>query len=61
MRLHATDALRLGQDLPVAIGGWMDPRAGQDNIVREMFLTLPEPELRPFGRAARTPTPFRLR
>ena len=32
------------------IGGWVDPRAGLDNVEKIKFLTLPGPELRPSGR-----------
>jgi hypothetical protein len=35
------------------MGGWVDPRAGQDDVKRK-FLTLPGLELRPLGRPARS-------
>jgi hypothetical protein len=34
------------------IGGWVDPRAGLDNVEKRKYLTLPGPELRPLGRPA---------
>jgi hypothetical protein len=36
------------------IGGWVDPRAGLDNVKKRKFLTLPGLELRPLGRPARS-------
>jgi hypothetical protein len=36
------------------IGGWVSPGAGLDDVKRK-FLTLPELELRPLGRLARSP------
>jgi hypothetical protein len=35
------------------IGGWVDLRAGLDDLEKRKFLTLPRLELRPFGRPAR--------
>jgi hypothetical protein len=32
------------------IGGWVHPRAGQDDVKKRRFLTLPGLELRPLGR-----------
>jgi hypothetical protein len=32
------------------IGGWVDPRAGLDDMEKWKFLTLPGLELRPLGR-----------
>jgi hypothetical protein len=32
------------------IGGWVDPRAGLDDVEKIKFLTLPGLELRPLGR-----------
>jgi hypothetical protein len=32
------------------IGGWVDPRAGLDDMEKRQFLTLLGLELRPFGR-----------
>jgi hypothetical protein len=34
------------------IGGWVDPRAGLDNVEKRKFLTLMGLELRPLGRPA---------
>jgi hypothetical protein len=34
------------------IGGWLDPRAGLDNVEKRKFLTLPGLELRPLTRPA---------
>jgi hypothetical protein len=36
------------------IGGWVDLRAGLDDREKGKFLTLPELELRPLGRPARS-------
>jgi hypothetical protein len=36
------------------IGGWVDLRAGLDNLEKRKFLTSPGLELRPLGRLART-------
>jgi hypothetical protein len=35
------------------IGGWVDPRAGLDDVEERKFLTLAGLELRPLGRPAR--------
>jgi hypothetical protein len=35
------------------IGGWVDPRAGLDDVVKRKFFTLPGLELRPLDRPAR--------
>jgi hypothetical protein len=43
------------------IGGWVDPRADLDNVENRKFLTLPELELRPLGRPARSQSLCRLR
>jgi hypothetical protein len=32
------------------IGGWVDPRAGLDDVEKRKLLTLPGLELRPLGR-----------
>jgi hypothetical protein len=32
------------------VRGWVDPRAGLDDVEKRKFLTLPELELRPLGR-----------
>jgi hypothetical protein len=36
------------------IGGWVDPRAGLDDVERRKFLTLPRFELRSLGRPGRS-------
>jgi hypothetical protein len=36
------------------IGGWVDPRPGLDDVEKRQLLTLPELELRPLGRPARS-------
>jgi hypothetical protein len=36
------------------IGGWVDPRAGLDDVEKRKFLTLPGLELRPLARPARS-------
>jgi hypothetical protein len=36
------------------IRGWVDLRAGLDNLEKRKFLTLPGLELRPLGRPARS-------
>jgi hypothetical protein len=36
------------------IGGWVDPRAGLDDLEKRKFLTLRGLELRPLGRPARS-------
>jgi hypothetical protein len=43
-----------------SIGGWVDPRAGLDDVEKRKFLTLPGPELRPLGRPARSQSLHRL-
>jgi hypothetical protein len=43
------------------IGGWVDPRAGLDNVEKKKFLALPELELRPLGRPARSQSLYQLR
>jgi hypothetical protein len=43
------------------IGGWVNPRAGLDDMERRKFLTLPGLELRPLGRPARSQLLDRLR
>jgi hypothetical protein len=44
-----------------SIGGWVDPRAGLNNVKKRKFLILPGLELRPFGRPARSQSLYRLR
>jgi hypothetical protein len=43
------------------IGGWVDPRAGLDDVQKRKFLTLPELELRPLCHPARSQSLYRLR
>jgi hypothetical protein len=42
------------------IGGWVDPRAGLDDVEKRTFLTLPGLELLPLGRPARSQSLYRL-
>jgi hypothetical protein len=39
----------------------VDPRAGLDAVEKRKFLTLPDLELRPVGRPARSQSLYRLR
>jgi hypothetical protein len=43
------------------VGGWVDPRAGLDDLEKRKFLILPRLELRPLGRPARSQSLYRLR
>jgi hypothetical protein len=43
------------------IGGWVDPRAGLDDVEKRILLTVPGLELRPLGRPARSQSQYRLR
>jgi hypothetical protein len=43
------------------IGGWMDPRAGLDDMKKRKIFTLPGLELRHLGRPARNQSLHRLR
>jgi hypothetical protein len=43
------------------IGGWVDPRAGLDDVKKRKLLTLTGLELRPLGRPARSQSLYRLR
>jgi hypothetical protein len=43
------------------IGGWVDPRAGLDNLEKTQFLTLQGLKLRPLRRPARSQSLYRLR
>jgi hypothetical protein len=43
------------------IGGWLDPRAGLDDVEKRKFLTLPGLELRPLGCPPRSQSLYRLR
>jgi hypothetical protein len=42
------------------IGGWVDPRAGLDDVENRKFLILPGLELRTLGRPASNQSPYRL-
>jgi hypothetical protein len=42
------------------IEGWVDSRAGLDDVEKKKFLTLPGLELRPLGRPARSQSLSRL-
>jgi hypothetical protein len=43
------------------VGGWVDPRAGLDDVEKRKFSTLPGLELRPLCRPARSQSLYRLR
>jgi hypothetical protein len=43
------------------IGGWVDPRAGLDDLEKRQFLTLPGLEIRPFRYEVRSQSLYRLR
>jgi hypothetical protein len=43
------------------IGGWMDPRAGLDDVEKRKFQTLPGLELRPLSRPTHSQSLYRLR
>jgi hypothetical protein len=43
------------------MGGWVDPRAGLDDVEEKKFLTLLAFELRPIGRPARRQSLYRIR
>jgi hypothetical protein len=42
------------------IGGWVDPRAGLDDVEKRELLTLPGLEFRPFSRPTRSQSLYRL-
>jgi hypothetical protein len=42
------------------IGGWVDPKAGLDDVEKGKFLTSPGLELRPLVRPARSRSLYRL-
>jgi hypothetical protein len=56
-QFHATAALPPGTHW---IGGWVDPRAGLDEVKKRKLFTLPVLELRPLGRPARSQSLYRL-
>jgi hypothetical protein len=43
-----------------SIGGWVDPRAGLDDMEKRKSLTTPRLELRPLGRPVRSQLLYRL-
>jgi hypothetical protein len=43
------------------LGGWVDPRAGLDDVKKRKFLILLRLKLRPLGRPARSQSLYRLR
>jgi hypothetical protein len=43
------------------IGGWVDPRAGLDDVEKRKYLTLPGLELQPLERPARSQSLYQLR
>jgi hypothetical protein len=56
-------ASRPGRFTPAShwIGGWVDPRAGLEDVEKRKFLTLPGLELWPLGRPARSQLLYQLR
>jgi hypothetical protein len=52
-----------GERVPAThwIGGWVEPRAGQNDMKMWKFLTPPGLELRPLGRPASSQSLYRLR
>jgi hypothetical protein len=42
-----------------SLGGWVDPRAGLDDVKKRKFLTAPGLELRSLGRTARSQSLYR--
>jgi hypothetical protein len=62
-QLHAPAALPPAEEPSGThwIGGWVDLRAGLDDVVKSKFLTLLGLELRPLGRPARSQLLYRLR
>jgi hypothetical protein len=52
----------LGEKAPGThwIGGWVDPRAGLDDVEMRKLLTLPGLEIRPLGRPACSQSLYRL-
>jgi hypothetical protein len=42
------------------IGGWVNPRAGLDDVEKRKFLPLPGLALRPLGRPARSQLVYRM-
>jgi hypothetical protein len=62
-QFHALAALPPEKEPPGThwIEGWVDPRAGLDDMEKRKFLTVPGLELRPRGRPARSQSLYRLR
>jgi hypothetical protein len=46
---------------PHWIGGWMDPKAGLDDVEKRNFLALPGLELRTLGRPTRSQSLYQVR
>jgi hypothetical protein len=61
-QLHAPTALPFGKRASGThwIGGWVDPRAGLDDVEKRKFLSLPGLEPRPLFRPARSQSLYRL-
>jgi hypothetical protein len=57
-QLHALAALPPGTHW---LGGWVDPRAGPDDVEKRKFLILQALELRPLSHPARSQSLYRLR
>jgi hypothetical protein len=53
-------ASRSGRFTTHWMGGWVDPRAGLDDLEKRKFLTLPGLELQPLRRPARSQSLYRL-
>jgi hypothetical protein len=62
-QFHAPAAFTLGERARDThwVGGWVDPRAGVDDMEKRKFLILPGLKLRPLGRPARSQSLYRLR
>jgi hypothetical protein len=62
-QLHAQAALPPGERAPCIrwIGGWVDPRAGLNDMQKRIFLTLSRLELRLLSRQDRNQCLYRLR
>jgi hypothetical protein len=61
-QIHAPAALPSGKEPPRShwIGGWVDPRAGVDDMEKGKFFTLQGLELRPLCLLARSKSLYRL-
>jgi hypothetical protein len=62
-RLHAPAALPPGKRAPASnwIEGWVDPRAGLDDVEKRNFLTLPGLEMPPLGRPSPSQSLYGIR